>query len=89
MSRENRIGQFCQRASFVEDFDISPTNSRIESLYSDRGKREDYSIDFTGICVCPKCLKKMPCQQDIPCHYKHCPNCGSFLIHVIKIIKVD
>jgi len=45
-----------------------------------KGLERGYRLRPIGVCVCPKCRKKVPKQKRIPCTETKCPQCGSMMI---------
>ena len=39
-----------------------------------------HEMGVGGDCFCPKCDKKFPHKQGIPCQDEHCPDCDAKLL---------
>lgn len=56
------------------------TGPRGEGPGTGRGRRGGGASGIGGLCVCPKCGKKIPHKRAAPCYQMLCPECGTKMI---------
>jgi hypothetical protein len=42
--------------------------------------KHKHDMGSGGHCVCPKCDRRVPHKDGVPCRYEHCPSCGAKML---------